>query len=91
MANGHLASAAAENLRSGWFNIGLYNNCSSAPGMVGGLQQAGVGDKQATVAMIWIDAHGDYNTPETTLSGMLGGTLSISIFSRFVCDIREKL
>jgi arginase len=23
--------------------------------------------------MIWIDAHGDFNTPETTLSGMLSG------------------
>jgi arginase len=23
--------------------------------------------------MVWIDAHGDCNTPETTLSGMLSG------------------
>jgi arginase len=25
------------------------------------------------VGMVFIDAHGDFNTPETTLSGMLGG------------------
>ena len=25
------------------------------------------------VGLVWIDAHGDFNTPETTLSGMLGG------------------
>ena len=25
------------------------------------------------VAMVFIDSHGDFNTPETTLSGMLGG------------------
>ena len=73
MANGHLADFAAENERAGHFNIGLYNNCSSAPGMLGGLQQAGPPGKPLRVGMIWIDAHGDYNTPETTLSGMLGG------------------
>lgn len=73
MANGHLADFAAENERNGHFNIGLYNNCSSAPGMLGGLQHAGSPGRPLRVAMIWIDAHGDYNTPETTLSGMLGG------------------
>ena len=25
------------------------------------------------VGLVFIDAHGDFNTPETTLSGMLGG------------------
>ncbi len=73
MANGHLAEFAAENERAGHFNIGLYNNCSSAPGMLGGLQQSGPPGRPLRVGMIWIDAHGDYNTPETTLSGMLGG------------------
>jgi arginase len=73
MANGHLAEVAAENERTGHFNIGLYNNCSSAPGMLGGLQHAGRPGQPLRVGMIWIDAHGDFNTPETTLSGMLGG------------------
>ena len=73
MANGHLAHFAAENERAGHFNIGLYNNCSSASGMLGGLQHSGPPGKPLRVGMIWIDAHGDYNTPETTLSGMLGG------------------
>ncbi len=73
MANGHLADFAAENERAGQFNIGLYNNCSSASGMLGGLQHSGRPGRPLRVGMIWIDAHGDYNTPETTLSGMLGG------------------
>ncbi len=73
MANGHLADFAAENERAGHFNIGLYNNCSSASGMLGGLQHSGRPGRPLRVGMIWIDAHGDYNTPETTLSGMLGG------------------
>lgn len=31
------------------------------------------GQKPLRVGLIWIDAHADFNTPETTLSGMLGG------------------
>ena len=38
------------------------------------LQSKGlVGQKPLRVGLIWIDAHADFNTPETTLSGMLGG------------------
>lgn len=73
LANGHLAEYAAENERNGHFNVGLYNNCSSLSGMLGGLQQSGPDGRLLRVGLIWIDAHGDYNTPETTLSGMLGG------------------
>jgi arginase len=27
----------------------------------------------ARIGLVWFDAHGDFNTPRTTLSGMLGG------------------
>ena len=38
------------------------------------LQSHGLaGQKPLRVGLIWIDAHADFNTPETTLSGMLGG------------------
>ena len=38
------------------------------------LQSEGLaGTKPLRVGLIWIDAHADFNTPETTLSGMLGG------------------
>jgi arginase len=38
------------------------------------LQSQGLaGQKPLRVGLIWIDAHADFNTPETTLSGMLGG------------------
>ncbi|MCZ6457921.1 MAG: arginase family protein [Gammaproteobacteria bacterium] len=75
LASGHLANMATENFNAGLLNLGLYNNCSSLMGMLGGLQhatQAGSGGPQR-IGLVWIDAHGDYNTPETTLSGMLGG------------------
>jgi len=71
LVSGHLADQVTENQRAGHFNIGLYNNCSSSLGMLGGLRHSGT--EPLRVGMVWIDAHGDYNTPETTLSGMLGG------------------
>ncbi len=38
------------------------------------LQSSGLaGRKPLRVGLVWIDAHADFNTPETTLSGMLGG------------------
>ncbi len=71
LASGHLADQAAANYRQGLMNLGLYNNCSSLMGMLGGLRHGTQAPQR--VALVWIDAHGDYNTPETTLSGMLGG------------------
>jgi len=71
LASGHLADMASANQRAGFVNLGLYNNCSSLMGMLGGLRHSA--DPPVRVGLVWIDAHGDYNTPETTLSGMLGG------------------
>jgi arginase len=71
LASGHLADQVAANARNGLLNIGLYNNCSSLMGMLGGLRHSA--DTPLRVGLVWIDAHGDYNTPETTMSGMLGG------------------
>lgn len=42
------------------------NDCTSCLGMVKGLE-----DKAP--AILWYDSHGDFNTPETTPSGFLGG------------------
>lgn len=43
-------------------------DCVASLGVVGGLQAAGVDP-----AIVWLDAHGDFNTWETTPSGFLGG------------------
>lgn len=73
LANGHLGHAAAPMIKKGLFPIGLLGNCNSLTGMLAGLQHSGSSRKAQRVGLIWMDAHGDYNTPETTLSGMLGG------------------
>ncbi|GAB4521496.1 MAG: hypothetical protein OHK0046_32940 [Anaerolineae bacterium] len=44
------------------------SDCTSALGAVKGLTQA-----HGTPGVLWVDAHGDFNTPETTPSGFLGG------------------
>lgn len=71
LASGNLADFAARDAADGKLLLGLYNNCGSLMGMLGGLRHQS--NPPQRVALVWIDAHGDYNTPETTLSGMLGG------------------
>lgn len=73
LANGHLNRTVARLRREGLFPLGLLSNCNSLTGMLGGLQHSGPDRIPISVGLIWLDAHADYNTPETTLSGMLGG------------------
>jgi arginase len=73
LANGHLNRTVAARVKEGVFPLGLLANCNSLPGMLAGLQHSGPSRRPLTVGLIWLDAHGDFNTPETTLSGMLGG------------------
>jgi arginase len=73
LANGHLGKIVTSNEKEGCFTIGLLANCNSLMGMLAGLQHSGKSRRPLKVGLVWIDAHGDFNTPETTLSGMLGG------------------
>lgn len=49
----------------------LAGNCNSCVGTLAGLARNDLG-------IIWFDAHGDFNTPETTISGALEG-MSLAI------------
>jgi arginase len=73
LANGRLAEIVAADRKEGFLPLGLLANCSSIMGMLGGLQRAGPTARPLRVGLVFIDAHADFNTPETTLSGMLGG------------------
>jgi len=73
LANGHLADIVARNRREGSLSVGLLANCTSLLGVLGGLQHSGESQKPLRIGLVFVDAHGDFNTPETTLSGMLGG------------------
>jgi arginase len=61
-----LARTLAERVRGAApaFPLVLSGNCSAALGGLGGVGAAGV---------VWLDAHADLNTPETTRSGFVDG------------------
>ena len=71
MANGHLADFVEQSLRANYLHVGLLANCTSLIGVLGGMQDVATSPER--IGLVFIDAHGDFNTPETTLSGMLGG------------------
>jgi thiosulfate/3-mercaptopyruvate sulfurtransferase len=72
-ALGHLGRIVATNAREGYFNVGLLGTCPSMPGMIAGLQHSGPTNAPLKIGLLWLDAHPDFNTPETTRSGSLGG------------------
>ncbi|HEX9127978.1 MAG TPA: arginase family protein [Gemmatimonadaceae bacterium] len=67
-----LSVAVREAVESARLPIVLAGNCNTAIGTLAGLG-GGVG-------VAWFDAHGDFNTPETTTSGFLDGT-AVAIIS----------
>jgi len=69
LSGAHLAETVAGVRGRRAFPLALLGDCNGSLGMLAGLQRAGVG----RLGMVWFDAHGDFNTPETTLSGYLGG------------------
>jgi len=57
--------------RNGDGALVLAGDDTAAIGVVSGLEQAaGAG---AAIGVVWVDAHGDFNTPETSFSGILAG------------------
>lgn len=64
--NSHLAKAVAA---AGKPVIVLAGNCNSCLGTLAALDDPGI---------VWFDAHGDFNTPETSISGALEG-MSLAI------------
>jgi arginase len=73
MSLGHFADIVTRNERDGYFTVGLLATCPSMPGLVAGLQRSGSTIEPLRIGMLWLDAHPDFNTPETTRSGSLGG------------------
>src|SRR5829696_4182925 len=65
------ARLVAEARRNGNGALVLAGDDTAAIGVVSGLEQAA---KAGTaIGIVWVDAHGDFNTPETSFSGILAG------------------
>ena len=63
-----LAAAVETAVGEGKRPVSLAGDCCASLGMLAGLQRAELDPK-----LIWFDAHGDFNSWETTPSGFLGG------------------
>jgi len=61
-----VAARARAARAAGAFPLVLSGNCSATVGLLAGLE---VGRR----GVVWLDAHGDFNTPETSPSGYLDG------------------
>jgi arginase len=64
----HVAERVAAIAETGEAAVALTGDCTISIGMAAGLQRAGV-----EPSIVWIDAHGDLQTLETTSSGYVGG------------------
>lgn len=64
-----LAEQVAAAHRAGSLPLILGGDCLVSIGAVAGLRRA----LESDFGITWFDAHGDFNTPQTTLSGYLGG------------------
>lgn len=65
------ASKVSAAIETGQPVLVLAGDDTAAIGVISGLQHAyGVG---ANIGLVWLDAHSDFNTPETSYSGILAG------------------
>ncbi len=64
----HLSDIVADTVKSGYRPVSLSGDCCATIGVLAGLQRAHV-----KPMLVWLDAHGDFNTRETSPSGFVGG------------------
>lgn len=63
-----VAGVVAAEAGAGRVPLVMSGDCTTSLGVVAGLQRAGTAP-----SLVWFDAHGDVQTPETSTSGYLGG------------------
>ncbi len=63
-----IASFVQRCAEDGVLAVSVAGDCVASLPVMAGLQRAGVDP-----VLVWLDAHGDFNTPETSPSGFLGG------------------
>lgn len=66
----HTADLICQALGTGNPTLVLAGDDTAAIGVLSGLQDAFEGKR---IGLVWIDAHADFNTPETSFSGILAG------------------
>src|SRR5436190_20841456 len=81
--NTALTNAVRSAREAGCFPLLLAGNCNSCLGTLAAIQHPEAG-------IVWFDAHGDFHTQETTISGSLEG-MSLALATSFVAENRIVL
>lgn len=81
-----IARAVAQARAQGRFPLVLSGGCLAAVGVVAGLQSLG-----EDPAVVWIDAHGDFNTPESSPSGYWDGMALATVCGVSLAELREAV
>jgi len=68
------------------FPLVLSGGCLTAVGVVAGLQRTG-----GSLSILWIDAHGDFNTPESSPSGYWDGMSLAAVCGRSLAGVHRRL
>ena len=79
-----LAAQVEAAARKGQLPIALGGDCCQSIAVLAGLARAGV-----QPMLLWLDAHGDFNTHETTVSGFIGGMPLAMLVGRGRQDLVE--
>ncbi|MEM8529365.1 MAG: arginase family protein [Chloroflexota bacterium] len=80
-----VAAAVARARLAGSFPLVLGGDCVTALGVLAGLNDS------AHTGIVWFDAHGDFNTPDTTPSGYIGGMPLASAVGRGLASFRNDI
>ena len=81
-----IARAVGRARAEGRFPLVLSGGCLASLGVVAGLQESG-GDP----GVLWIDAHGDFNTPESSPSGYWDGMALATACGVCLPELREAI
>lgn len=86
--NALVAQAVRSSLAAGASPMLAGGTCSHLIGMLAGLQ-TGLAEAPR-IGLVWLDAHGDFNTPRTSRSGMRGGMPVATAAGLCLAPWREK-
>jgi arginase len=82
----HIAAGVERARAQGRLPVILSGGCLASLGVVAGLQRGG-----CEVAVVWVDAHGDVNTPETSTSGYWDGMSLAALRGDALPEVREGI
>ena len=82
--NALVAEQVKASIGAGKFPLVFSGNCNVALGTIAGIEKERTG-------VIWFDAHGDFNTPETTMSGFLDGMALAIIAGRCWSNLARSI